>query len=168
VSTRWGFNPKARQIRETADWLKPVALAMERVDQWVASAGMDSSVSASTRSMSSSPSLRGVPGRDSSSRLSRPPSRKRRRHLPTVCSVAETCCAMAVLLSPSAASKTIRARMARACAVLRRRLHERSCWRCSSPIDSGGSGRPFGIGVLPLYPMTTTSIFMLIILETGH
>ena len=33
VSTRWGFRPKARQIRETADWLIPVALAIERVDQ---------------------------------------------------------------------------------------------------------------------------------------
>ena len=36
-STRWGFSPKARQIRETADWLMPVALAIERVDQCVAS-----------------------------------------------------------------------------------------------------------------------------------
>jgi hypothetical protein len=40
VSTRCGFRPKARQIRETADWLIPVALAMERVDQWVASVGV--------------------------------------------------------------------------------------------------------------------------------
>ena len=97
-----------------------------------------------------------------------PPSRKRRRHLPTVCKVVETCCAIAVLLKPSAANKTIRARIAKACAVFGRRLHETSCLRCSCPIESGGSGRPIGIGVLPLYPMSQPPIFMIIILETGR
>src|SRR5271169_379753 len=129
--------------------LRPVSAAMERVDQWVALEGLDSSVSASTRSMFSSPSLREVPGRGSSSRPSMPFSRNRRRHLPTVCSVAGRCCAMAVLLIPSAAHKTIRARMARAWAVFRRRLHEISCLRCPSASDSGAIGRPLGIGVPP-------------------
>jgi len=32
VSTRCGFSPNARQIRLTADWLIPVAWAIERVD----------------------------------------------------------------------------------------------------------------------------------------
>ena len=44
VSTRWGLSPKARQIRDTADWLIPVALAIDRVDQWVASTGVSSRV----------------------------------------------------------------------------------------------------------------------------
>ena len=44
VSTRWGFNPKARQMRLTADWDIPVVLAMDRVDQWVASFGFSSKV----------------------------------------------------------------------------------------------------------------------------
>jgi hypothetical protein len=37
VWTRCGLSPNARQIREIAVWLIPVARAMERVDQWVAS-----------------------------------------------------------------------------------------------------------------------------------
>ena len=38
-STRCGWSPKARQMRLTADWLMPVASAIDRVDQCVASAG---------------------------------------------------------------------------------------------------------------------------------
>jgi hypothetical protein len=41
---------KARQIRLTADWDMPVAFAIERVDQWVASAGVSSRVFTITRS----------------------------------------------------------------------------------------------------------------------
>jgi hypothetical protein len=33
LSVRWGLSPKARQIRLTAVWLIPVAVAIERVDQ---------------------------------------------------------------------------------------------------------------------------------------
>src|SRR4029453_10344658 len=33
VSTRCGLRPNARQIRDTAVWLSPTALAIERVDQ---------------------------------------------------------------------------------------------------------------------------------------
>jgi hypothetical protein len=33
VSVRCGLSPNARQIRLTADWLIPVAAAIERVDQ---------------------------------------------------------------------------------------------------------------------------------------
>jgi hypothetical protein len=43
VSTRCGFRAKARQMRQTAVWLNPVALASERVLQCVASGGMASS-----------------------------------------------------------------------------------------------------------------------------
>ena len=66
MSTRWGFNPKARQIRETVDWLIPVACAIDLVDQWVASAGVSSKVFTMIRSTSSSVTVRGAPGRGSS------------------------------------------------------------------------------------------------------
>ena len=39
-SARWGWSPKARQIRRMVVWLIPTALAIERVDQWVASVGL--------------------------------------------------------------------------------------------------------------------------------
>ena len=44
VSWRCGLSPNARQIREIADWLIPVAAAIDRVDQCVASTGLDSRV----------------------------------------------------------------------------------------------------------------------------
>src|SRR5579885_3056295 len=43
-SARWGCSPNARQIRLIEVWLIPIALAIERVDQWVASTGFSSSV----------------------------------------------------------------------------------------------------------------------------
>src|SRR3712207_6919635 len=42
VSVRCGFRAKARQMRQTAVWLSPVALARERVLQCVAPAGVAS------------------------------------------------------------------------------------------------------------------------------
>jgi hypothetical protein len=45
---------------------------------------------------------------------------KRRRHLPTVCAVTHSRAATALLLRPAAQPNTMRARDARACAVLRR------------------------------------------------
>ena len=62
VSARCGFRAKARQMRQTAVWLRPVALASERVLQWVASAGVASSVVVTARSTCSSVILRGAPG----------------------------------------------------------------------------------------------------------
>ena len=50
VSTRCGFKAKARQMRQTAVWLSPVALASERVLQCVASAGVASRVVVTARS----------------------------------------------------------------------------------------------------------------------
>jgi hypothetical protein len=61
-----GFSPNAHQILLTADWLIPVAAAIDRVDQCVASAGCSSSVFTITRSTSSSLIARGFPGRGSS------------------------------------------------------------------------------------------------------
>src|SRR5262245_10543332 len=54
LSTRCGLSPKARQIREIADWDIPVARAIERVDHCVASSGVSSNVLTITRSTSSS------------------------------------------------------------------------------------------------------------------
>src|SRR5262247_4195369 len=64
--------------------------------------------------------LRGTPGRGSSSSPSMPRSTKRRRHLPTVCTVTRSRAATALLLKPEAQPNTMRARNAKACAVLRR------------------------------------------------
>jgi hypothetical protein len=50
-----GFSPNARQIRLIALWLIPVAAAIERVDQCVASGGCSSSVLTITRSTAASP-----------------------------------------------------------------------------------------------------------------
>ena len=50
VSTRCGFRPKARQMRQTAVWLSPAALASERLLQCVASAGAASRVVVTARS----------------------------------------------------------------------------------------------------------------------
>jgi len=52
LSLRCGLRPKARQIRLIADCDRPVALAIERVDQCVASDGVSSSVLTITRSTS--------------------------------------------------------------------------------------------------------------------
>src|SRR5215207_9907700 len=49
-----GLSANARQIRLTADWLIPVAAAIDRVDQCVALAGCSSSVFTITRSTCSS------------------------------------------------------------------------------------------------------------------
>ena len=85
VCTRWGLRPKARQIRETADWLMPVAAAIDRVDQCVSSPGpRSSSVLVITSSTCSSVIFRGAPGRGSSDRPSSRDATKRPRHLRTV------------------------------------------------------------------------------------
>ncbi len=60
------LEPERPPIRLTADWLIPVAAAIERVDQCVAFVGCCSSVFTITRSTSSSLIVRGFPGRGSS------------------------------------------------------------------------------------------------------
>src|SRR5215469_1870425 len=66
---------------------------MLRVLQRVAPRGWLSSVCTMMLSTLASSILRGTPGRDSSSSPSTPRSRKRRRHLPTVCTVTLSCAA---------------------------------------------------------------------------
>src|SRR5882757_1409652 len=70
VSLRWGWRENARQMRCTVEIDKPEALAIERVLQWVAAAGIVSNVVVTTSAIFSSPILRGAPGRGSSARPS--------------------------------------------------------------------------------------------------
>ena len=68
-------------MRSTADWLSPSSAASERVDQWVAPLGVRSRVATITCSTWASVTVRGRPGRGSSTRPSRRSATKRRRHL---------------------------------------------------------------------------------------
>jgi hypothetical protein len=133
VSTRCGRSAKARQMRTTADWLRPVALASERVLQCVAPGGAASRVVVTARSTCSSVILRGAPGRGSSSRPSSPRSAKRRRHSATVGRLTPSASATPPFVLPGAAqASTIRARVASACPVLRRRTQPCSRARSSA------------------------------------
>ena len=71
VSLRCGANEKAFQMRCTVETDTPDVLAIERVLQCVASAGIVSSVFVTTSAIFSSPILRGAPQRGSSSRPSK-------------------------------------------------------------------------------------------------
>ena len=84
VSLRWGRSPKARQMRLTVMRLRPVVRASERVLQCVAPGGVVSNVVMTTCSTWASVTVRGVPGRGSSSNPSIRSRAKRVRHLPTV------------------------------------------------------------------------------------
>ena len=83
-SARWGLRPNACQMACTDDGDMPTALAIDRVDQCVASAGADSKVSTMTSSTAASPMVRGGPGRGSSQSPSRRRSANRERHFDTV------------------------------------------------------------------------------------
>ena len=63
VSLRCGCSEKARQMRCTVETDRPDALAIERVLQCVAAAGIVSKVVVTTSVIFSSPILRGAPGR---------------------------------------------------------------------------------------------------------
>ncbi len=143
VSTRCGCSANAFQMRAMAVWLMSHCLARLRVDQCVASRGVDSSVVVKTRSTSASVILRGTPGRGSSSKPSRRRARNRPRHLPTVCFVTCTSRAIAVAVSPAAHRSTSRARKASACAVVGRRAQRSSVSRSSvvSTIGCNGSAQ---------------------------
>ena len=97
-------------MRLTVAALSPHTLAIERVLQCVAPAGIVSKVCTTTRSTSSSPIVRGAPGRGSSSKPSQPSRRNRRRHLPTVPRVVPSSPATFRSPLPAAVSSTIFAR----------------------------------------------------------
>jgi hypothetical protein len=148
ASCRWGRRPNARQIRLTAVWDRPVALAMPRVLQWVAAAGLDSSVRVTTSSTWASVMVRGGPGRGSSVRPSSRRARNRCRHFPTVGRVTRRSAAVAVLDRPSAAARTMLARRASRWADFGRRAQAVSLARSSSVRVSGVRGRPADMGHL--------------------
>ena len=66
VSERCGCTLKAAHIRRIVVCDSPLSQAIERIDQWVASAGVVSSVRSMTSATCSSVSVRGRPGRGSS------------------------------------------------------------------------------------------------------
>ena len=142
VSVRCGFNPKALQILLIADWLIPVASAIERVDQWVASRGVASRVVTMTVSTCSSEIVRGAPGRGSSFKPSRRHSQKRCRHFETVPRSTPSRWATSPMVAPVALSSTIRQRRASACALVGRRDHRSSVARSSSVSTTCTVGLP--------------------------
>ena len=127
-----GANPNARHTRETIDWLNPRWVAIDRVDQCVASAGVVSSVAVINASICASPTTGGRPGRGSSSRPSQRCSTKRLRHRCTVVREIPIRAAMSELDSPSAAANTIRDRNANPAALVRRRAHPSNSARSAS------------------------------------
>ncbi len=144
LSARQGWRPKAAQMRVTAVWFSPIALAIEHGDQWVASAGFSWRVLTITSSTLSSPILRGAPGRGSSNRPSRRWTTKRRRHLPTVAWLTPSLAATSWLVAPLAAARMMRARRASACEVLRRFVSRSRTARSSALRISSAFGRPRG------------------------
>ena len=162
-STRCGCNPKARQMRTMAVCDRPVCLAIRRVLQCVALAGIDSKVFVITRSTWRSVMVRGAPTRGSSNSPSSRNCRNRSRHLPTVGLVIRNFAATAELLRPSAQARTIRARSAIACDDLGRSAIIRNFSCSSSLISNGFFGRPLRIAEYAPIPL-----FMQLISNSGH
>jgi hypothetical protein len=123
-SCRCGCNPNARQIRDTADCDMPNSAASDRVDQCVASFGVVANVRVITASTCSSATVRGRPGRGSSSNPSSRSANNRERHFRAVptSTPTPTLAATTVLPNPSAAASTIRERIANAFALLAPRV----------------------------------------------
>ncbi len=89
-----------------------ISCAIERSDQWVASAGVVVNVRSITSAIRSSARVRGRPGRGASDRPSNRSCTKRRRHFPTVCSCTPSSAATALLPTPSAQRRIMRHRSA--------------------------------------------------------
>ncbi len=119
-SVRHGCSPNARQMRCTLAGEIPTRLASSRLDQCVAPSGTSSRVRTTTSSTWASVMVRGTPGRGSSPSPSSRRARNRARHLVTVPRLTPSRAATAILGPPSAQARTIRARSACPCAVLRR------------------------------------------------
>jgi hypothetical protein len=142
VSSIHGLSPNAFQIRDTVGWDIPVALAIERVDQCVASAGLDVNVLSTTASTWSSVTVRGTPERCSSARPFSRFATNRARHLPTVAWLQPSSLATTWFVFPSAHANTILDRNARLWGLFGRRAQRPSVSRSSSLNTSGAFGRP--------------------------
>jgi hypothetical protein len=92
--------------------VSPTSLAIDRVDQCVASFGALSKVLMITSSTCSSVIVRGRPGRGSSTSPSRRCAANRLRHVITIGRVTPSRAAISVFFNPSAAASTIRERSA--------------------------------------------------------
>src|SRR5437667_7376132 len=119
----------------------PVAAAIERTLQYVASRGVDSSVLIITASTWSSLMRRGAPLRGSSNNAATPPATNRDRHLPTVVFVRRNSRATWLLEQPSLHRNTISARTASPWAVLRR-VVQRSNVARSSAVNLNSANGP--------------------------
>src|SRR5579885_484621 len=144
-STRCGCRPKACQMRTTAVCDSPVLCAIRRLLQCVLLSGIASRVCVTTASTCSSVIERGAPGRGSSSNPSSRFTRNRSRHLQPVAPVMCSRFATSPLLIPSAQPRTMRARMAIACADVGRRANMESFDFSSGVTLSGFVGRPMAI-----------------------
>jgi len=119
-------------MRCTADCVRPTSAAIDRVDQCVASFGVDSKVFVTTSSTCASLIVGGWPGRGSSSSPSRRCSLKRLRHLVTIGRPNAEPLGDLGVRHASAEANTILERCASACALVGRRAHASSCARSSS------------------------------------
>ncbi len=131
--------------RWTVVGLMPVCFAIARTLQCVASRGVLSNLWATTRSTSSSLILHGAPGRGSPKNPLRPRSMERWRHFPTHCLDTPSFSATSIFSTPDAQSRTMRARVARACAVLRRSIHASRHFRSLGETISRAFGRPIAM-----------------------
>lgn len=145
VSTLCGLSPKARHMRKIAFCVRPLLAAIERVDQCVASFGILSSVSLTTRSTSSSVIVRGGPGRGASYRPSNPCDIYLLRHFPTVYFVTSNSFATWESGIPWLHNKTIFPRKATPCPRLRLRSMFSSASCSSSFKTNSARGRPLPI-----------------------
>ena len=124
------------------DALRPLRWAIEARDQWVASLGSSSKVATTTSSTRSSRIDGGRPGRGSSSRPSSRAATNRDRHRFTAVTLTPRSAATCLFEMPSAHASTIRARIARNCAVFARRAHRLSSTRSTSVNTRAAFGRP--------------------------
>jgi hypothetical protein len=129
-------------MRWTLEVEIPLERAIPRELQWVAPRGIVSRVATITASTLASSIERGTPGRGSSWRPSSRCATKRARHLHTVCGVTPSFLATTWLGSPAAQASTMRARNAKAWAVVRRLAKLRSVSSSASLKVKTDKGRP--------------------------
>jgi hypothetical protein len=128
----------------------PVSAATLRTLQCVEPlAGLVCSVVLINCATRSSSIVRGLPGRTSSYRPAMRRSMNRVRHLPTVALVSAKRSAMALLGSPSALLRTMRARALKAAGSERLRANDCNCARSCSLNNNWTFGLPVLIAVSP-------------------
>jgi hypothetical protein len=140
---RCGARPCSRQIRLTVVWLRPHALAIDRVVQRTRPGGGGCSVMPITRATSCGLIRRGAPDRGWSSRPRTRRRWNRERHLPTACFDTRKRPATDRFDPPSRQARISAAR--RASRGLLPCTHSCRLCRSSDVAASGASGRPGGL-----------------------